>query len=245
MRWASTCRSVLVQESVQRPHRRGDQRVDRRDRPDFGRVGRARGERLAALDQPQAAEVIIAQMLKLAPDNVIGVRDRALICLGFAGAMRRSELCALEVSDLVEVPDGLWVTIRRSKTDQTGEGVELPIPRGSKLRPVDCVNAWLAVSGITSGPLFRAVAVGGGIGDEALKPDGAARIIKRYARRVGLDPAIYSGHSLRSGYLTSAAESGASLLRMADQSRHKSLEVLRGYVRRTDMWKVHSGALFL
>jgi integrase len=101
------------------------------------------------------------------------------------------------------------------------------------------------VSGITSGPLFRAVKLGGKIGDEALRPDGAARIIKRYAKRVGLDPAIYSGHSLRSGFLTSAAENGARLLRMADQSRHRSLEVLRGYVRRTDMWKDHPGTGFL
>jgi len=146
--------------------------------------------------------------------------------------------------NLCEVPDGLRITIRRSKTDQTGEACELPIPRGSKLRPVD-INAWLAISGLTSGPLFRAVRLGGKISDEALKPDCTARVIKKYARRIGLDAAIYSGHSLRSGFLTSAAESGAFLLRMADQSRHKSLEALRGYVRRTDMWKDHAGGAFL
>jgi integrase len=188
---------------------------------------------------------LIGKMLNLAPDSVIGARDKALIALGFAGALRRSELVALQVSDLTEVPDGLRVLIRRSKTDQTGEGVELPVPRGSRLRPVDLVKHWLVVSGITSGPLFRPVALGGRIGDEALSPDAVGRTLKRYARRVGLDPAIYSGHSLRSGFLTSAAESGASLLRMADQSRHKSLEVLRGYVRRTDMWKDHPGGAFL
>jgi integrase len=193
---------------------------------------------------PATADLIGA-MLKLAPNTMIGARDRALICLGFAAALRRSELCALNVDDLTEVPDGIRLRIKRSKTDQTGEGVELPIPRGSKLRPVECVNAWLAISGIISGPLFRAVRLGGTIGDEPLRPNDSARIIKKYARRIGLDAAVYSGHSLRSGFLTSAAESGASLLRMADQSRHKSLEVLRGYVRRTDMWKDHPGGAFL
>jgi integrase len=188
---------------------------------------------------------LIGQMLALAPDNMIGARDKALLCLGFAGALRRSELCSLTVDDLTEVPDGIRLRIKRSKTDQTGEGCELPIPRGSKLRPVECVNHWLAMSGITEGPLFRAVALGGKVSDEPLRANGAARIIKRYAKRVGLDHAVYSGHSLRSGFLTSAAESGASLLRMADQSRHKSLEVLRSYVRRTDMWKDHPGGAFL
>jgi site-specific recombinase XerD len=167
---------------------------------------------------------LIGQMLALAPDNMIGARDKALLCLGFAGALRRSELCSLTVDDLTEVPDGIRLRIKRSKTDQTGEGCELPIPRGSKLRPV---------------------ALGGKVSDEPLRANGAARIIKRYAKRVGLDHAVYSGHSLRSGFLTSAAESGASLLRMADQSRHKSLEVLRSYVRRTDMWKDHPGGAFL
>ena len=115
---------------------------------------------------------------------MIGKRDRALLALGFAGAFRRSELCALEVDDLVEVPDGLRVLIRRSKTDQTGEGQEVAIPRGYKLRPVEAVQAWLAAAEISSGPVFRAVTKGGKMSDIALADDSASRVVKRYASRV-------------------------------------------------------------
>jgi site-specific recombinase XerD len=193
---------------------------------------------------PATADVLMS-MVALCPDNMIGRRDRALLCLGFAGAFRRSELCALQVEDLVEVPDGLRVLIRRSKGDQEGQGQEVAIPRGYKLRPVEAVQTWLAAAEISSGPVFRAVALGGRVSSEVLRPDGAARIIKRYARRVGLDPAAYSGHSLRSGFLTSAAESGAGIFKMMEQSRHKSMDTLRGYIRKVDMFKEHAGAAFL
>jgi integrase len=193
---------------------------------------------------PATADLLM-QMLALCPDSMIGRRDRALLALGFAGAFRRSELCALQVDDLVEVPDGLRVVIRRSKTDQTGEGQEVAIPRGYRLRPVEAVQTWLAAADISSGPVFRAVALGGKVSDEGLADDSAARIVKRYARRVGLDPASYAGHSLRSGFLTSAAESGASIWKLSEVSRHKSLDTLRGYVRRVDLFKEHAGAAFL
>ena len=100
-------------------------------------------------------------------------------------------------------------------------------------------------AGITSGPVFRAVALGGKVSDTPLADNSAARIVKRYARRVGLDPASYAGHSLRSGFLISAAESGASIWKLREVSRHKSLDTLRGYVRRVDLFKEHAGAAFL
>ena len=188
---------------------------------------------------------LIGQMLALCPDSMIGKRDRALLCLGFAGAFRRSELCALDVADLTEVPDGLRILIRRSKGDQEGQGQEVAIPRGYKLRPVEAVQTWLAAAAISDGPVFRAVGRGGRVSCAALADDSAARIVKRYARRVGLDPASYAGHSLRSGFLTSAAESGASIWKLSEVSRHKSLDTLRGYVRRVDLFKEHAGAAFL
>jgi integrase len=154
-------------------------------------------------------------------------------------------LCALEVADLTEVPDGLRILIRRSKGDQEGQGQEVAIPRGYKLRPVEAVQAWLAAASISTGPVFRAVGRGGRVSCAALADDSAARIVKRYARRVGLDPASYAGHSLRSGFLTSAAESGASVWKLSEVSRHKSLDTLRGYVRRVDLFKEHAGAAFL
>ena len=169
-------------------------------------------------------------MLDACPDTLIGKRDRALLAFGFAGAFRRAELVALEVADLVEVADGLRVVIRHSKTDQEGQGAEIAIPRGYRLRPVEAVQAWLAAAEISSGPVFRPVARGGRVGTAALSSHAAALVIKQRIAAVGLDPATYSGHSLRSGFLTSAAEAGASLFKLTEVSRHKSLDTLRGYV---------------
>ena len=153
-------------------------------------------------------------MLALCPATLAGHRDRALLALGFAGAFRRSELVALEVADLTEVPDGLRVRIRRSKTDQEGEGAEIAIPRGYRLRPVEAVQAWLAAAEISAGPVFRPVLKGGRVQGVPLTPHSAAQIVKTYAGRAGLDPVQFAGHSLRSGFLTSAAEAGASVFKM-------------------------------
>ncbi len=167
---------------------------------------------------------LLARMLELCPDPLAGKRDRALLVLGFAGAFRRSELVALEVADLGPDP--------RSKGDQEGQGQEVAIPRGYRLRPVEAVQTWLAAAEISAGPVFRSVARGNRVSDLALADGSASRIVKAYARRVGLDAASYSGHSLRSGFLTSAAESGASIWKLSEVSRHKSLDTLRGYIRR-------------
>jgi site-specific recombinase XerD len=193
---------------------------------------------------PATADVLSA-MLALCPATLAGHRDRALLALGFAGAFRRSELVALEVADLSEVPDGLRVRIRRSKTDQEGEGAEIAIPRGYRLRPVEAVQTWLDFARIATGPVFRPVLKGGRIQPEPLSAFSAAQIVKRYAERAGLDPAAYAGHSLRAGFLTSAAEAGASVFKMTEVSRHKSVDVLRGYVRRADLFREHAGAAFL
>jgi len=199
----------------------------------------------AAVQKAPATADVIRAMLAACQDTLAGRRDRALLALGFAGAFRRSELCALDVADLTETPDGLRVLIRRSKTDQEGQGSEIAIPRGLKIRPVEAVQAWLAAAEISSGPVFRPVLKGSRVQPAALTPQAAAVIVKHYAGLVGLDPRQFAGHSLRAGFITSAAESGAALLRIADQSRHKSLDVLRGYVRRADMFKDHAGAAFL
>jgi integrase len=184
-------------------------------------------------------------LLDACPDTLIGKRDRALLALGFAGAFRRSELVALEVADLIEVADGLRVVIRHSKTDQEGQGAKIAIPRCYRLRPVEAVQTWLAAAEINAGPEFRAVARGGRVGAEALSPYAASLVIKQRIAAIGLDPATYSGHSLRSGFLISAAEAGASLFKLTEVSRHKSLDTLRGYVRRVDLFKERAGAAFL
>jgi hypothetical protein len=121
-----------------------------------------------------------------------------------------------------ETPDGLRVTIRRSKTDQEGHGHVIAIPRGMIACPVTALKALLEAAAITEGAVFRPLAKG-------------------HARRAGLDPNLFAGHSLCSGFLTSAAARGASIFKMADQSRHKSMDTLRGYVRDADIFKRHAG----
>jgi site-specific recombinase XerD len=190
---------------------------------------------------PAVAEMVRA-MVATAPDTLAGLRDRAMILLGFAGAFRRSELVGLDVADIERVEAGLRVMIRRSKTDQEGAGQTIAIPRGVLNCPVGALLAWLDAAGIDSGPLFRPVNKAGAVSSERLSDRSVANIVKAYAERAGLDPAQFAGHSLRSGFLTSAAANGASIFKMMDVSRHRSVETLRGYVRNAELFKDHAGA---
>ena len=192
-----------------------------------------------------ATHDLITTMMAACPASLIGIRDRALLALGFAGAFRRSELVALDMADLTEVPDGLRVLIRTSKTDQDGAGQEVAIPRGHHIRPVETLQAWLAAAGITAGPVFRQVTQTGRVSEMALGDDGYVKAIKKRAKAAGLDPAGFSGHSLRAGFLTSASEQGAAVFKLQEVSRHKSVDVLAGYVRRSDLFKGHAGSGFL
>ncbi len=149
------------------------------------------------------------------PPRDVDRRARSrLLALGFAGAFRRAELVALEVGDLIETPDGLRVLIRRSKGDQEGQAQEIAIPRGCRLRPVEALVAWLAAAEISTEPIFRPVKKGGRVSGAPLSAFSAAEIVKHYATRAGLDPRTFAGRSLRSGFLTSAAEAGASAFKM-------------------------------
>ena len=188
---------------------------------------------------------LVTEMLTHCPTTLRGRRDSALLALGFSGAFRRSELVALTVSDLVEGVDGYRITIRHSKTDQEGAGQEIAVPRGCRIEPVKLVQAWLQAAGISEGFVFRSVAKGGRVLAEPLSGHSAAAIVKRYAKLAGLDASAFAGHSLRAGFLTSAAESGAGVLKMVEVSRHKSIDMLRTYVRRADLFREHAGAAFL
>ncbi|HYF06329.1 MAG TPA: site-specific integrase [Acetobacteraceae bacterium] len=193
---------------------------------------------------PATAERVAA-MAALAPATLRGLRDRAILLFGFAGAFRRSELVALQVEDLTETPDGLRVRIAQSKTDQEGQGQEVAIPNGTRLRPVEALQAWIAAAGTTEGPIFRRVAKSGRVLPGALAAESVADIVKHYARAAGFDPAAFAGHSLRAGFLTSGAERGASIFKLMEVSRHKSVDTLRSYVRRAELFKDHAGAGFL
>ena len=172
-----------------------------------------------------------------------GRRDRALLLLGFAGALRRSELVALDVAHLKVSEEGFVVTIAKSKTDQEGHGQTIAIPRvaDSPYCPVTAVLDWMAIAAIDQGALFRRVAKGNKLTADRLTDQSVARIIKRLASRAGLIASQYAGHSLRSGFLTSAAERRASIFKMQAQSRHKSLDVLSGYVRSEALFDDHAG----
>lgn len=187
---------------------------------------------------------LLRRMLDVQPDNRIGLRNRALLALGFAGALRRSELVMLEVGDLVPQDGGAFLTLRRSKTDPDGTSQTIGILNGSTIRALDHLSAWCQAAGITSGLLFRSVDRHGRIGG-SLSDRSVARIIKTAAEGVGLDPECFSGHSLRAGFITSGAEAGADALLIAETSRHQSLDVLRTYVRRASLLKTHAGHRFL
>jgi len=151
------------------------------------------------------------------------------------------ELIALDCEDLVEQSEtGLRIIVRQSKTDQEGQGATIAIVRGSIACPVAAVQAWRDAAGITNGPLFRSIRKGGKLGGR-LTDQSVADIVKFHAKRIGLNPALFAGHSLRAGFLTSAAKRGASIFRMMDLSRHRSVDTLRGYVREADIFKDHAG----
>jgi hypothetical protein len=143
---------------------------------------------------------VLTEMRRHVPTGTLaGLRDRALLALGFAGAFRGSELVALGVADITEVPDGLRVRLRRSKTDQEGEGQEIAIPRRYRLRPVQALQTWVAAASINTGPIFRPVGKGDRVSAAPLSAFSAAKIVKHYATRAGLEPASFAGHSLRCG----------------------------------------------
>lgn len=189
---------------------------------------------------PATADRIVVMVNKAGSDPK-GVRDRALLLLGFAGAFRRLELVALNVEDLQFCDGGLRVTICKSKTDQEGVGATIGIVSGSIVCPVDAVRAWIEAGSIVTGPLFRPVTRNGKVSKHRLSARAVAELVKTYARRAGLNAAKFSGHSLRAGFLTSAAARGASIFKMMDVSRHKSVETLRGYVRDAEIFRDHAG----
>ena len=200
---------------------------------------------VAKVKKAPATAPRVTEMLQHIPESLTGQRDRALLLLGFAGAIRRSELVALQLADLELSDDGLRVTIRRSKTDQEGHGRTIGIPAGGRLRVVEALTSWLAAAGIVSGPIFRPINRHGQVLPAALSGFSVAAIVKAYAGRSGLDVADFAGHSLRRGFLTSAAQHGATLAKMKAVSGHKSTDVLMGYVDDAEMFKDHAGSAFL
>lgn len=181
----------------------------------------------------------LRRMVQALPDSLIGLRDRAILLLGFAGAFRRSELALLEAERVQETPEGLVVRVSRSKTDQEARGREVAIPYGGdpETCPVGACRAWVQAAGISGGPLFRRIDRHGHVNARPLHKDSIGLIVKRAATAAGLDPKPYAGHSLRAGFCTQAYMNGAREFDIMRQTGHRSLDTLRRYVRGRSLFR--------
>lgn len=165
--------------------------------------------------------------------TLAGKRDKAILLLGWAGAFRRSELVSLDVADL-HINGAIKVTLRKSKTDQDGRGMVKVIPaidHDPDLCPVRALRSWLDASQIRSGAVFRKISRWGTVSETRLTSQSVALIVKNLARRAGLDDRQFSGHSLRSGFITSAAMAGVESRDIMAQTGHKSVSVMQSYIQ--------------
>jgi hypothetical protein len=201
--------------------------------------------------QVQKAPLTLKMLERLQPlweGNTLTRRQlqaRAIILLGFALAARRSELVGLDLSDLRLEDEGMVVLIRRSKTDQEGKGAELGVPRvAGPLCPVAAVEAWVRQLPLdVDGPLFRTVDPADVATTQRLSERAVARIVQRAAKVCGVDAERFGAHSLRAGYVTEAARNGYDATRISFQTRHRSLDRLKGYIRRATLFEHNAGAL--
>lgn len=187
----------------------------------------------------------VAAMVRTLPDTMTGLRNRALLLVGFAGAFRRSELAALRTEDCCIGPEGLTVTIPRSKTDQGGEGQVIGIPFGARPEtcPVRALQQWMAAAAIEDGPLFRPLNRNGTVRAGAINDKVVVLVVKAAAEAAGLDAGDFAGHSLRSGFATAAARNGVTERIIQKQTRHRSLTVLRGYIRDGDLFRENAAGM--
>ena len=172
-------------------------------------------------------------------EEIMRVRDRSIILIGFSGGFRRNEIVSLDYDDLDFVSEGLKINLKRSKTDQFGEGSVkgLPYFDNSQYCPVLSVKKWIKISNIETGPLFRRFSKGSKLTDNRLTDQTVALLIKKYLKLAGIESKNYSGHSLRSGFATSAAESGAEERSIMAMTGHKSTEMVRRYIKEANLFK--------
>jgi site-specific recombinase XerD len=166
-------------------------------------------------------------------------RDRSIILVGFSGGFRRNEIVSLDYDDLDFVKEGLKINLKRSKTDQYGEGSVkgLPYFDNTEYCPVVSIRKWIEISKIKSGPLFRRFTKGSKLSESRLSDQTVALLIKDYLKIAGIESRNYSGHSLRSGFATSAAESGAEERSIMAMTGHKSSEMVRRYIKEANLFK--------
>ena len=172
-------------------------------------------------------------------EEIKKLRDRSIILIGFSGGFRRNEIVSLDFDDLDFVAEGLKINLKRSKTDQFGEGSVKGIPYfdNTQYCPVESVKNWINISKISSGPLFRRFTKGSNLTENRLTDQTVALLIKEYLQLAGIDSKNYSGHSLRSGFATSAAESGVEERSIMAMTGHKSTEMVRRYIKDANLFK--------
>ncbi|WP_052208939.1 tyrosine-type recombinase/integrase [Croceibacterium mercuriale] len=198
-----------------------------------------------AKKRPADGDILRDMLRAIAGQTLRAHRDRALLAIGMAGAFRRSELVGINVAHVQEDARGLLVRIPSSKTDQDGHGQTVAIPNGSRLEPVRHYRAWLAEAGISDGPVFRKLTPQGRLTSVAMSAQGVAVVVKAAAVAAGYPPELFSGHSLRAGFLTEAGRQNANLFKMKEHSRHASLEMVAEYVRDHERFREHAGEGFL
>jgi integrase len=184
------------------------------------------------------SDVVLGMAGTLGGESLRQLRDRAILLVGFASDMRRSELVALDVADLEWTAEGVLIHIRRSKTDQEGLGQSVAVPRGATVCPVAALKAWIEAAGITEGAVFRRIfnKRAQRVTSQRLHGRAVAAIVKAGARRLGFETASFGAHSLRSNLVTLAVKRGVSLLKICDQTLHKSIEMLRTYCRDAELF---------
>jgi integrase len=171
--------------------------------------------------------------------GIIGIRDKALLCVGLVSGMRRSELVALDVDDLQWSDDGVAIVIRRSKVDQEGQGAKVAVgATGSALCPVAALRAWLDAAGIEEGAVWRQVDRHGNVGGR-LSGSAVAVIVKFHVEAIGKDPASFGAHSMRAGMATAGAKAGVSMTDLMRQGRWSSEAMCRRYVREGDLFHLN------
>ena len=209
--------------------------------------GLARERRAAPRVAMPLREHHIADMAAACPPTNLGKRDAAIVTLGFAAALRRSELVALQVRDVMFLDDDsrMMVHIARSKTDQSGIGYDVPVPEGKFVRPVSRLRAWLEASELTDGALFRAIGRHGAVKETAIDGGRVSLIVKRLAGKIGLDAHAVSAHSLRAGFITSAGVHRARMDKIMEVSRHRTPGMVLHYTRDADKFEAHAGEGFL
>jgi integrase len=186
----------------------------------------------------------IRRIVASSPDRMLGLRDSALILVGFAGAFRRSELAQILVSDLSFSKDGVVIDLRVSKTDQEGAGRKVGIPYGqdSNTCPVRSLHAWLEAAKVAEGSVFRRVDRNGHPSRRGLHKNSIGKILKRAAARAGMDVDSLGGHSLRAGCVTQAAMNGVREFVIMRQTGHKTVSTLRRYIRSGEIFRENAAA---